>query len=160
MLRRELKQSIRLNPDSQFLEVRRESFRWVDDGEGVRTVRARAFSCDASSGVVGEWGAETQAVAAKPNDELADCLRRQQTQLNTILKHLPSGPASSNPNSRPSNPSRHYRFEADGRPICLRSDQAGHMARDCSTVRRQGQWVRSDSGQRAADVQSSGLQGN
>lgn len=163
MLRRELKQFIRLNPNSQFLEVRRESFRWADDGEGVRPVRARAFSCDANSGVVGEWEAGTQAVAAKPNDELAelkDCLRRQQTQLDTILKHLSSGPVNSNSNSRPSNPSRRYRFEADGRPICLRCEQTGHMARDCSTVRRQGPWVRGDSGQRVAETQSSGMQGN
>ncbi|XP_041960343.1 uncharacterized protein LOC121718953 [Alosa sapidissima] len=115
MLRRELKQFIRLNPVSTFLDVRREAFRWADDGEGGRPLRARAFSCDASSGVAGEWGAETQAVAAKTNDELAelkDCLRRQQAQLDTILKHLSSGPVPSNPNSRPSNPPRRYRFEA------------------------------------------------
>lgn len=166
MLRRELKQYIRLNPGSQFFDIRREAFRWADDGEGTRPVRARAFSCDARPEVVGEWGAETQAVAAKPNDELAelkDCLRRQQTQLDTILKHLSSGPVTSNPNSRPSNPPRRYRFDADGRPICLRCDQAGHMARDCSMVNRQGQRVQSDSGQRAANasnVQSRGFQGN
>lgn len=166
MLRRELKQFIRLNPGSRFLDVRRESFRWVDDGEGARPVRARAFSCDASPGAVGEWGAETQAVAATPKNELVelkDCLRRQQTQLDTILKHLSSGPVNSNPNSRPNNPPRRYRFEADGRPICLKCDQAGHMARDCLAVRWQGRQVRSDSGQRAVnvvDVQSAGLQGN
>lgn len=144
MLRRELKQYIRLNPDSSFLDLRREAFRWADDGEGPRPVRARAFSCDASSGVAGAWQAEAQAVVAQPSNELTelkDCLRRQQAQLDTILKHLSSGPGSSNLPNRQSNSQRRFRFDADGRPICLRCEQVGHMARDCQVGARQTQRV-------------------
>ena len=68
-----------------------------------------------------------------------------------------------NSNSRPGNPLQRYKFADDGRPICLRCDQAGHMARDCLTVQRQGPHVRNDFGQRTVntgDVQSSGLPGN
>lgn len=91
MLRRELKPYIRVNPDSSFLDLRREAFHWADNGEGPRPVRARAFSCDTSSRVVGAWQEEAQVVVAQPSNELTelkDCLRRQQAQLDTILKHL------------------------------------------------------------------------
>lgn len=68
MLRRELKQYIRFHPNSSFFDLRREAFRWTDDGEGPRHVRARAFSCDTGNpGGVGTWQAEAQAVAVQPS---------------------------------------------------------------------------------------------
>lgn len=91
MLRRELKQFLRLNPEATFFDLRKEAFRWTEEGEGSRPVRARAFSCDAGSGAVGEWGVTTQAVAAKPSDELIelkDCLRRDQCPQPPVIEQV------------------------------------------------------------------------
>ncbi|KAG1967555.1 hypothetical protein F2P79_002904 [Pimephales promelas] len=124
------------------IDLRREAFRWADDGEGPRPVRARAFSCDASPRAVGPWQAEAQAVVAQPSNELTelkDCLRRQQAQLDAILKHLSPGSGSLNPPNRQTNYQRRFRFDVDGRPICLRCEQVGHMARDCPVGSRQAQ---------------------
>lgn len=168
MLRRELKQFVRLNPGSTFLDVRKEAIRWAEEGDGPRPVRARAFSCDLSSGATGDWGATTQAVVAKPNDELAevkDCLRKQQQQLDHILKHLSSGPGLSAQN-RASSQTRRYRFTPTGQPICLGCGEAGHMVRECPVSgggRQQAQGARRDSGQAArnnTNVPPSGHQGN
>ncbi|KAG1925814.1 hypothetical protein F2P79_025275 [Pimephales promelas] len=137
----EAKLEIKLQPAS---DLRREAFRWADDGEGPRPVRARAFSCDASPRAVGPWQAEAQAVVAQPSNELTelkDCLRRQQAQLDAILKHLSPGSGSLNPPNRQTNYQRRFRFDVDGRPICLRCEQVGHMARDCPVGSRQAQRV-------------------
>lgn len=82
--------------------------------------------------------------------ELKDYLRRQEVQLDNILKHLSSGPAVAAPNGRQSYSSRRYWFAPDGQPICLRCDQASHIARDCSVGagnRRSVKQVRVDLGQ-------------
>lgn len=168
MLRRELKQFLRLNPDTTFFAVRKEAFRWAEEGEGSRPVRARAYSCDAGSGAVGEWGVTTQAVAATPNNELIelkDCLRKQQAQLDNILKHLSSGPVPSASSNRGGFSSRRYRFTPGGQPICLRCEQPGHMVRDCQAGeggRQQAQRVRGDPGQGPRNISAppSGQQGN
>lgn len=77
-------------------------------------------------------GAESNAIAAS-NSEMAElkvCLRCQQAQLDAILTQLNV--------SRPQdgqrgggNSSRMYRFQQDGKPICLRCNRAGHIAKHC-----------------------------
>ncbi|KAL2098373.1 hypothetical protein ACEWY4_007581 [Coilia grayii] len=53
LLRRELKRSIRLNPESSFLTIRSEAVRWVEEGDHVGMPRTRAYSCDSRAQVTG-----------------------------------------------------------------------------------------------------------
>ncbi|XP_062864418.1 uncharacterized protein LOC134326144 [Trichomycterus rosablanca] len=46
MLRRELKQSVRLNAEVSFLTIRSEAIRWLEEGEHVGHPKTRAYSCD------------------------------------------------------------------------------------------------------------------
>lgn len=134
LLRRELKRSVRLNPEVSFLSIRSEAIRWAEDGERACVPRARAYSCDFQAQVVSECHVDSHTVTVKPSDELSElkeCLRKQQTQLDAILQQLSS---SSHPPAMqirgPSGPPRRsYRFQPDGRPICMRCDQPGHIAR-------------------------------
>lgn len=141
MLRRELKRSVRLNPNVSFLTIRSEAIRWVEEGEHVGNPRTRAYSCDTQVEVVGECNV-SQAVTAKPNTELAElkeCLRRQQAQLDMLLNHfaLTSVPPQTDREATV-NPTRTYRYDAAGKPICLRCNQAGHIARFCRVGRGSG----------------------
>ncbi|XP_026119499.1 uncharacterized protein LOC113098681 [Carassius auratus] len=129
-LRRELKRQVRLNAEMSFLEVRAEAIRWADEG-GTPSIRPRAHSCTADVQVVGTYRS-TQFSSESTNElgELKDCLRKQQTQLDAILKHLsinPSNPVGGAVGSRPVS----ARFQADGKPICMRCNKAGHIARFC-----------------------------
>lgn len=110
----------------------------MEDGERACAPRARAYSCDFQAQVVSERHADSHAVTAKPSDELSelkDCLRRQQAQLDTILQQLASARSAPPQTRGPSGPPRRpYRFQPDGRPICLRCDQPGHIARFCQAT--------------------------
>lgn len=135
MLRRELKCLVRLDSTKTFLNIRSEALRWTEEGERPSQARARAYSCDTHVQAMDEHNVETNAIVVKPKDDLADlkeCLRRQQAQLDTILKHLGPGHTPVAPESQTTYRSKRYRFDADGRPICLRCNSAGHIARFCS----------------------------
>ena len=160
LLRRELKRSIRLDPESSFFAIRSEAVRWVEEGEHPSTPRGRAYSCDSRMQVLGECSSERHTTSVRPVDDLAElkeCFRNQQAQLNAILERL--GPSSypterlgpsSYPTERlgpssypdalrqgPNGPHRKPpRFQPDGQPICLRCDQPGHIARFCSASSR------------------------
>lgn len=135
MLRRELKRSLRLNPNSSFLDIRSEAIRWVEEGEHVGAPRARAYSCDTQAEVVGECKVDSQTVITKPSNdwvELKETLSKQQAQLDILLKHF----ALINTQPQPtmagtSRPAKTYRYDPTGRPICLKCNQAGHIARFC-----------------------------
>ncbi|KAL2086104.1 hypothetical protein ACEWY4_017163 [Coilia grayii] len=136
LLRRELKRSVRLNPEVTFLNIRSEAIRWTEDGERAGAPRPRAYSCDSQAQVVSERHVDSQAVAAKANDDLSDikeCLRKQQAQLDRMWQHINSishpPPMQARGPSGP--PRRPYRFQPDGRPICLRCNEPGHIARFC-----------------------------
>lgn len=141
MLRREVRRHIRLNPTVSFLDVRREAISWVEEGEHSSAQRLRAQSCSANS--ITEFSVDSQVAALTPSKELAEVkesLRKQQVQLDTILKRLetplvstgtahPTLPAS--PTSRVQARAVRYRFHPDGRHICLRCGQPGNIARFC-----------------------------
>ena len=116
------------------------------------TQRARAYSCDSQASGFSHSDVDNNAISAMPSNELGElkeCLRKQQAQLDAILKHLgPSshnpqhlGPSSSNPPPVPnhvtpqdvpgSNRPMQYKFQPDGKPICMRCNRAGHIARFC-----------------------------
>lgn len=143
MLRRELRRHVRLNPAVNFLDVRREAIRWAEEGEHSSSQRPRAQSCSTNS--ITEFSVDSHAAALTPSTELAEVkesLRKQQAQLDTILKRLdtPFAPTGLTPSPMPVPPSSRaqlrgsrYRFHPDGRPICMRCGQPGHIARFCKT---------------------------
>lgn len=133
LLRRELLRQVRINPNATFLEVRSEAFRWAEEGE-LRGNRPRAHSSHTYP-VTGRGG-EVNVVVAGCADELGDLkesLQRQQKQLDAIMQRLDSAPVAFRPPSAPSTRASRYRFQADGKPICLHCGQPGHIARFCKS---------------------------
>ncbi|XP_041920078.1 uncharacterized protein LOC121714900 [Alosa sapidissima] len=132
MLKRELRRQVRLHPTITFYDVRSEAIRWVEEGEHSSDPRPRAHSC--STNVVQEHDVDSNAVSVKPTNELTELkesLRKQQSQLDTILRRLDSPLLPDQSIRRPLVRSSRYRFQADGKPICLRCNQPGHIARFC-----------------------------
>ena len=141
-LQRELAHLVRQHPNHSFTEVRKAAIKWEKRGPPIGTPRARAYSCDSHASEAGHGEVDTNAISVSSSNELAElkeCLRKQQLQLDAILKHL--GPPSSAFPSVPTyvhsqdppngNRPKPYRFQPDGKPICMRCNKAGHIARFC-----------------------------
>lgn len=134
MLRRELKQRVLQDPNTTFVDLRGAALRWAEASRQGGRGRPRAYSCDSYSQAVDNFEVNTNAITVGPSDEIAEikeCLRKQQTQLDTIMKHV-TGQAS--PVARSdvaSNSARRFLSQADGRPICHRCNRPGHIARFC-----------------------------
>lgn len=112
--------------------------------------RPRAFSFDTHVSVGGSRGADSNAISGANTEmtELQECLRRQQAQLDAILSQLNLSRPQANLKGV-GGQSKTYRFNADGRPICIRCNRAGHTAKYChidpNSTNVATQWV----GQRA-----------
>ncbi|KAK0151707.1 hypothetical protein N1851_006992 [Merluccius polli] len=132
MLKRELRRQVRLHPTLTFLDVRSEAIRWVEEGEHPSGPRPRAHSL--STHAIQDAGAASSAVLVQPTNELAEVkqsLRKQQAQLDSILRRLDTPSFSGPPPSRALTRGPRYQFNAEGKPICLRCSQPGHIARYC-----------------------------
>lgn len=135
-LRRELRKEVLEAPDMLFVNLRGIALRWGETSRHGGKTRSRAFSCDTHCQVIDGVEASTHAVAAKPSDdilEIKECLRRQQAQLDTIMKHISTHGIQSSQSGVSQIPtsSKPFRFQADGKPICQRCNRAGHIARFC-----------------------------
>lgn len=142
MLKRELRRQVRMNPSITFYDVRAESIRWVEEGEHSSGSRPRAHSC--STYATPDFEASSHVVSAKSAGELTELketLRKQQSQLDTILRRLDSSMFPNRSSSRPQARGSRYRFQADGKPICWRCDQPGHIARFCPNPNANSQVV-------------------
>ncbi|KAL2094491.1 hypothetical protein ACEWY4_009210 [Coilia grayii] len=131
MLKRELRRQVRLHPALTFLDVRSEAIRWVEEGEHPSGPRPRAHSI--STHAIQEVEAATSAVSTRPTNELAEVkesLRKQQAQLDSIIRRLDSS-LSAPPPSRAQTRGPRYQFTLEGKPICLRCSQPGHVVRFC-----------------------------
>ena len=137
-LQRELAHLVRQHPNQSFTEIRNAAIKWEKRGPPTSTQRARAYSCDSHASGVSEREVDANAISVGHSDELSDlkeCLRKQQVQLDAILKHL--GPPTSVPNHVNSqdfptgNRPKPYKFQPDGKPICMRCNRTGHIARFC-----------------------------
>ena len=134
MLRRELKQRVIQETTTTFVELRSIALRWAEASRQGARVKPRAYSCDSHSQVVDSFEVSTNAVTARPSDEIAEikeCLRKQQTQLDTIMKHVTAQPAPPTQSDAVPNSAKRFRFQADGKPICHRCNRPGHIARFC-----------------------------
>ncbi|KAK0153989.1 hypothetical protein N1851_003923 [Merluccius polli] len=129
MLRRELKIRLALDPDMSFLTLRGVAIKWMEEGRQGTKPRPRAFSFDMHASM---GGAESNAIVASNNEltDLKECLRRQQAQLDAILTQLNTSRPQANQRGGGST-SKSYRFQQDGKPICMRCNRAGHIAKYC-----------------------------
>lgn len=134
MLRRELKQCVIQEPTITFVDLRGIALRWAEASRQGGRVKPCAYSCDAYSQAVDSFEASTNAVTARPSDEIAEikeCLRKQQAQLDTIMKHVTTQVPQPTQIDAVPNSAKHFRFQTDGKPICHRCNRAGHIARFC-----------------------------
>ena len=132
-LRRELKKQVATTPEISFVSLRSVAIKWGEEERTAGKTRPRAYSCDTYMHAVRSEG-EVNAVGVKTKDdmsELRDCFRKQQAQLDAIMKHLGmSSQTGSQPREQPSS-SRPYPYTSDGKPVCLRCNRDGHIARFC-----------------------------
>lgn len=134
MLRRELKQQVIREPEFFFVSLRGVAIRWEEASKRGGKNKPRAYSCDTYSQSVDSCEASLNAVTAKPNDEIAEikeCLRKQQAQLDIIMKHVSAQFPSKSQSNATSNTDKKFRFQPDGKPICHRCNKPGHIARFC-----------------------------
>lgn len=131
-------QLVRQYPTHSFKDVRQAAIEWEKRGAPTSTQRARAYSCDSHASAVCQDSADASAITARSGDELGElkeCLRQQQAQLDAILKRLGTPSTTLNPIGRQDFPrgsrQKPYRFQPDGKPICIRCNTAGHIARFC-----------------------------
>lgn len=127
MLRRELKRLVRSRETMSLLEVRREAIQWVEEGQTSREkqVRPSPHTCEV------QVTPNCEVPCVQPSSELMELknmVLKQQAQLDLLVKHL--APATGKP------PVKNNRFKraSDGRPICIRCNLPGHIARYCETV--------------------------
>lgn len=133
ILRRELKRQLALDPDMSFLTLHGVAIKWMEEGRQVIKSRHRAFSCDThvSAGVGQVADSTAIAVASNEMAEIKECLRRQQRQLHLILSQLNASRPQVSQRGVGAN-SKSYQFQHDGKPICRRCNQAGHIAKYCT----------------------------
>ena len=132
MLRRELKRQISEDQTISFTALRGIAIKWAEEGRNLTKPRGRALSCNAYSDPANTTVAETNVVSVQTSSEfkeLKECLLKQQAQLDTIMRHI----GLSNAPLRKEKEVKPYRFEPNGKPICLRCNKAGHIARFCRT---------------------------
>ena len=86
MLRRELKKMVRQNDQLSMIDIRREAIRWVEEGQSTKdkNIRPLPQTCEAQATAV----SEAVGVDKSEIGELRNLILKQQTQLDTILKHL------------------------------------------------------------------------
>lgn len=129
-LRRELKSIVRQNPAVDFIALRHEAIRWMEEGErSSGQNRAGLYHCGVDINVEGVC----HAVGAGKGTEvsvLQEQLNQQQLQINKILQSLSKiESVLSQSTARPHNPN--FQFTPEGQPICLRCRKPGHVLRQC-----------------------------
>lgn len=130
-LRRELKKLVRDNESWTILDVRREATRWVEEGQ---TGRDRSHPTVARNSEV-HYTSQCEATLTQTSElaEIKDLVLKQQAQIDMLVKQMGQAPTKA-PASQSYSGGR-YRRAPDGRPICLKCDQPGHIARYCHASR-------------------------
>ena len=128
MLRRELKTLVRQNGELSLLDIRKEAIRWVEEGQPAREkyVRPIPQTCEAQATAT----SEAVGVGKSEYEELKNMFVKQQAQLDLITQTLNSNANTSR--GRSFSRVNRYQRAPDGRPICVKCAQPGHIARYCS----------------------------
>lgn len=125
-LRRELKQLVRRQPRSTFLEVRGEAIRWEQEGMPGGT-RGRSLSVPLAHGFQHEVQGRCSSSEKSEMGELRAMLKLQQEQLNQLTQSIAQ---LQGPHIRPRTQSLR-----NGPIICRRCQKPGHFARECEEER-------------------------
>lgn len=122
MLRREFKQRVTEKTDIPFVDLRAIAIRWTEAvGQGGRS-KPRAYSCDSYSQVADSVEANTNAVTVRSSDEISEikeCLRKQQAQLDAIMKHVTAQPPQPSRSNALFNSAKHFRFQPDANQFAI-----------------------------------------
>lgn len=122
-LRIRLRDLVNANPTWTIRDARGEATKWVAQYENP----ASKFKCNNSS-VLNEMSASCESAVSRPSEfgELLSLLKAQQAQLDLVMKALA-------PSNAPPQRTRNFRPRKtpDGKPICFRCEQSGHIARNC-----------------------------
>lgn len=131
-LRRELKKLVRANAGWTILEVRQEATRWVEEGQaGSDHSRREAVRHNSKA----QYTSQCEVTLTQTSElaELKGLVLKQQSQIEMLVKHL-GQPNSTTPAPQPYQGGR-LRRTPDGRPICFKCGQPGHIARYCQASR-------------------------
>lgn len=126
-LRIRLRDLVNANPMWTIRDVRAEAIKWMAQYEN----QPSKFKSNNSS-VLHEMSVSCESAVSRPSSdygELLSLIKAQQTQLELVMKAL-------TPSNEPPSRARNFRPRktADGKPICFRCEQGGHIARNCPTI--------------------------
>lgn len=124
-LRIRLRDLVSSNPLWTIRDARGEATKWMAQYENHPPKYKNNTS------VLNEMSASCESAQSRPSEfgELVSLLKAQQTQLELMMKAL-------TPSNVPSARARNFRprRSADGKPICFRCEQSGHIARNCPST--------------------------
>lgn len=124
-LRMRLRDLIHVNPEWTIRDVRGEATRWMAQYEN------QSSKYKSNNPVLNEMSASCESSISRSSEygELVSLLKAQQAQLELVMKAL-------TPQTLPPPRIRNFRPRrtADGKPICFRCEQSGHIARNCTAT--------------------------
>lgn len=140
-LRRELRKFVRDKPASTLIEVREEAWSWSLDESSANTKGATAKSKSiVSDHMVGETHCTAIDAREKKSVTLEDVLKvvaeqgKAINELTNAVKGLRTHPVGTS-NVTGGKPRVQLKFTDDGKPICLKCQGVGHIARNCTMKR-------------------------
>lgn len=131
-LRRELRRHVRDKPSCTMVEVREEACLWTLEEPSMNVKQTK------SKGKVSDQVDETYCAAVSAHGDksvsLTDVLKvvsEQGKQINELTQALKDLATRTTPPTPGAKPRASLRFTEDGRPICLRCQKEGHIAKEC-----------------------------
>ncbi|XP_039518552.1 uncharacterized protein LOC120473022 [Pimephales promelas] len=137
-LRRELRRYVRDKPESSMVEVREEAYLWGWEEQSGRVRTPKSRSATYGSYSESAHCAEVKATGQNPVtlSKVMDVVTQQGRQIleltqavnNLMTQQQGAGGLRNNTRAQ-------LRFTEDGKPICLKCQEAGHIARNCPQKR-------------------------